>query len=486
MHNIEQYLPLIIPIFLIPLTMRFIVSPLIFKRLKKKYIKKITSNLGESWFDPKDLESVDYLTNYAWKDLSRPFVLSYNMTRLKEQFESLFLGISRIYNSGSNKISMEFSVQKILEAAYMLFEDLHRDFRDIKLFKILEKLPINLFFRASQVNRSLRVFTRNRIIMRFNKYRITAKVLRFLLIPFLGLPIVVTQLLFSLLYSTIFEGYLRFVYGIILLKVGYYTIYLYSSRESSLYNSKVFNKEEIIHKAKIIQSRHTKFNNRFTFSPSLKEALNLLREELDKNEVPVDSELDDREFIKLSKRIFDSVKNAVSSEFDNDRKKLLEVKPLLSIFNKIGSVYYPKSSKPLFNIRVKEALEFGYFFTTISLKTVYSVPGFRSLIDRVPLKLVIDISDIINNEKVKKALPHIKKGKRIWSNLQNYYLASRALFKRGNPAIFAATMVTPIIYHHTLITLKEYVYNVSSLLLIDSLESSVLRFNQSRIEKTSK
>lgn len=484
MNNLEQYLPLIIPVFLIPIIMRFIISPIIFLRLKKKYILKITSNLGESWFDPKDLEAIDFLTNYAWKDLSRPFVLSYNSLRLKKQFQSLFLGISTIYSNENKKISMEFSVQKILEAAYMLFEDLHMDFREIKLFKLLEKFPINLFLRVSKVNRSLRIFTRNRILVRFNKYRITAKILRLLLIPIFGLPIIITQLIFSLLYSTIFEGYLRFVYGIILLKVGYYTIYLYSSRDSSLYNSKIFNKEEIIKKAKTIQARHTKFKDRYIYSSYLEGALKKLKEELEKNEVPVDSELDDREFIKLSKRLFDSLKNAISSEFDNDKKKILELKPLLSIFNKIGSVYFPSSPKPLYNLRVKEALEFGYFFTTISLKTVYSIPGFRSLIDNVPLKLVIEISDILNSENVKKILPHVKKGHRVLSNIQNYYLASRALFKRGNPAIFAATMVTPIIYHHTLISIKEYVYNISTLLLIDSLESTVLKSNKSRIEKT--
>lgn len=483
MIKILEYLPLMIPIVLIPFVMRFIISPIIFFKLKNKYLKKITSTFGQSWFDPKELEAIEFLKNYAWKDLSRPYVLSYNSNRLKSQFKALFIGISSIYNKDKNSISMEFSMQKLLEAFYLLFEEVHKDFRALKLFNILEKLPINIFLRASEVNKTLRIFTRNKIIMRLNKYRITVKLLRILIIPIFGLPIIITQLFFSLLYSTLFEGYLRFIYGIILLKVGYYTIYIYSDRNSSLYSQDSFNKKQIIERAKVIQERHTKFSNRYIYTNYLENALKTLKQELEKNEIPVDEEMDDRKLIKLSKRIFDTIRVTLNSEFNEENKSRLEIKPLIEIFNKIGSIYFPKSSAPLFNIRVKEVLEFGYFFTTISLKNIYTIPGFRKLMDKIPLKLILDINEIIGHEKIKEVIPYIKKGRRVLSNMQNYYLATRTLLKRGNPAIFAATMVTPLIYQHSLISIKEYVYNVSSLLLIDSYESTVLRSNKSRIEK---
>lgn len=480
-----EYLAVILPIVLVPLVMRFIISPLIFLHLKKKYVKEITQNLGKSWCDPKDLEAIEFLTDFAWKDLSRPFVLSYNSRNLKAQFNSLLIGISEIYTNSPREISMEFSAQKLMEALYLLFEELHRDLSRLKLFSIVEKLPLNLILRASKINKSLRIFTRNRILKRLNKYRLTIKILRFILIPIFGLPIILTQLIFSLLYSTVFEGYLRFIYGLILLKVGYYGIYLYSNRSSSLYTLADFDKSKIIVRAKTIEERHTKFKSRFRYTKNLEKALIYLKEELEKLNIPVDSEMDDRVFLKLSLKAFNTVKEVISSEFTDEKKNRISLTPLLDIFNSIAAIYYPNSGTPLYNIRTKEALEFGYFFTTLSLKNIYTIPGFSKLLDKIPLKLILDLGEILSSRKVKEALPYIKKGKRILTNVQNYYFTTRALLKRGNPAILAATMVTPIIYHHSLISIKEYIYNISSLLLIDSLESSALKSNQSRIEKTS-
>lgn len=483
--TIKPYLPLIIPIFTIPVIMRLVIAPIIHARLKKKYIRNMTSTIKEGWVDDKDLEAIEYLKIRAWKGLSNPFVISYNSSFLIEQVKSIFIDISQIYNkSDSNSIDLKFSVQKILEALYLIFEDVHKELKQMKLYSVLEKLPLSSFLRVKRVNSSIRVITQNKIIRVLNKYRITVKVLRLLLVPILGLPIILFQLLFSLLYTTIFEGYLRFIYGIILIKTGYYTIYLYSNRNSSLHKRLKFSHKDIIKRGEVIESRHTNFNNRFSYSKNLEKALLTLKSELEKENILPDKEISSNKerISRIITRLSNTIKNSIKSELSPETSRNYNFSSLITISKKIGRVYYPKSVEPIFQLRVKEFLEFGYFLTNVSLKTVYTIPGSSRFLDKVPVELIVNISDYIEEKDIKKTLPHIRKGGRILNNIQSYYWTSRVLLKKSHPMVFAATLITPLIYQQVQDSLKEYVFNMGGLLLIDSYESTMLKSNKCRIK----
>ncbi|MBN2617685.1 MAG: hypothetical protein JXR64_05170, partial [Spirochaetales bacterium] len=252
--TIQPYLPLLIPIITVPILMRLIIAPLIIHILKSKHIKLLTSTIKDGWIDDKDLEAIEYLKNHAWKGLSSPFVISYNIVFLQTQIKTIFLEITKIYcKESENKINLEFSIQKILESLYLFFEDIHKDLKKITLYKFLEKLPIDIFLRVTKLNNNLKIITQNRVFRILNKYRISTKVLRLLLTPILGFPIILTQLIFSLLYTTLFEGYMRFIYGLILIKIGYYTIYAYSDRNSSLHKRLNFSHKELIKRGEKIE-----------------------------------------------------------------------------------------------------------------------------------------------------------------------------------------------------------------------------------------
>lgn len=468
--------------------MRLIIAPIILLRLKSKYVKDLTSTIKEGWVDDRDLEAIEYLKAHSWKGLSTPFVISYNFTFLQNQIKTLFVDITQIYNKDSTtEINLKFSIQKILEALFLLFEDVHSDLKMMKVYNLLEKLPINLFLRITKLNKSIRVVTQNKIIRILQKYRITSKIFRLVLTPFLGLPIILFQLIFSLLYSTLFEGYLRFIYGMILIKVGYYTIYLYSDRNSSLHNRLKFNNKEIIKKGIIIEERHTQFKDRFEFSQNLERALNKLSEELTKEKVMPSKKIskDVDGFDRLLKRISNTLKNTIDNELSYETTNNFNFKPLLGIAKSIGDVYYPNTKQPIYHLRVKEFIEFGFFLTTVSLKNIYTIPASRKLLDKIPLKLVFDINDFIDDKNLTEYIPRIKKGGKIIKNIQSYYWTSRMLIKRSHPAVFAASMVTPIIFQQVQDSFKEYVYNMSGLLLIDAYESSLLKNKTNRINSIS-
>lgn len=483
-NRLLDYLPLLIPIIIIPLIMRLIIAPLILLRLKTKYVKDLTSTIKDGWVDDRDLEAIEYLKKHAWKGLNSPFVISYNFNFLTTQVKTLFADITKIYNNNSkSQINLQFSIQKILETFYLIFEDLHKDLKLMKIYRFLEKLPISTFLRITKLNRSIKVITHNRVIKLLQKYRVTTKVLRFIFVPILGVPIILSQLIFSLLYTTLFEGYLRFIYGLILIKVGYYTIYLYSDRNSSLHNRIKFSKDDIIKRGNIIEDRHTHFKNRYYFSSHLNSVMEIFKAQLEKEGIvssrEASSENDTLE--RLFKRISNTVKNTIESELNYETTNKFNLKPLINISKIIGQEYFPECEQPLFNLRVKEFIELGYFLTTLSLKNIYTIPASRRFLDKIPLKFVIDISDFIEDRNIKKYIPHIKKGGRVVKNIQSYYWASRLILKRSHPIVFAASMVTPLLFQQVQDSLKEYVYNMSCLLLIDSYESTTLKDDKCRI-----
>ncbi|QEN04863.1 hypothetical protein EW093_09150 [Thiospirochaeta perfilievii] len=468
--------------------MRLIIAPIILFRLKRKYIKDLTSTIKDGWIDDRDLEAIEYLKQHAWKGLTTPFVISYNFIFLKEQVKTLFVDITKIYNDDNNyEINLKFSIQKILEALYLLFDDAHKDLKILGIYKILERLPVNLFLRITKLNRSIKFITQNKIIRILQKYRITTKVFRLILTPFLGIPIIISQLIFSLLYSTLFEGYLRFIYGLILIKVGYYTIYLYSDRNSSLHKRLQFSHKEIIKKGNIIEKNFTEFNNRFIFTKQLEGALKSLERSLIEAHIMPSKKTtkDVDRFDRVLKRLSNTLKNTVDSELNYNKQSNFDFKPLLGIINNIGKVYFPNSNQPIYNLRVKEFLELGYFVTTVSLKNIYLIPTSKQLLDRIPVKFVFDISDFVVDKNLKEYIPKIKYGSRVLKSIQSYYWATRLVVKRSNPVVFAASFVTPILFQQLQDSIKEYIFNISGLLLIDSYESTLLKDKTNKINDIS-
>lgn len=461
--------------------MRLIIAPLILLQLKRKHLKEITSTMGEGWVDERDITAIDFLNHFAWKGLNSPFVISYNFNFLKGQVIQMLLELTKIYNDEvEGKINLKFSLQKVLESLYLLFEDIHSDMKRVRIYRLLEKLPINLFFRVTKLHRSLKIITENRVIRALHKYRVTTKILRLLLIPILGVPIILFHLLLSILYTTLFEGYIRFIFGLILIKTGYYTIYLYSNRNSALHNRLEFSHKTIIKKGQKIEEYHTKFKSRFVYSSYLQDALEVLKNTLIKEEIMHDKEMvsEVNRLERVVKRVTNTLKNTLESELHTSENSF-NLHAISTIVKNISKVYFPKSEQPLFNMRVKEFVEFGYFVTTLSLKNIYTVPGANRLLDRIPLKLALNVNDLLDKtQKVRKYLPHVK-------TIQSWYWGSRLIAKRAHPIVFVASMVTPLLFQQIQESTKEYLCNITGLLLIDSYESTVLKSKSCRIEALS-
>ena len=464
--------------------MRLVVAPLILGQLKRKYLKKMTSTIKDGWIEQKDLDAIEYIKVEAWKGVSTPFVISYDYILLANQVKRLLIAVAQIYNEKlDGEIDLKISVQKTVESFYLMFQELNSDLSKIKLFRLLKKLPVSLFLRVSKINQSISVVTQNRIIKTLQKYRLTAKIIRVILIPILGIPILIYQLLLSLLYATLFEGYVRFIYGLILIKVGYYAIYLYSDRNSSLHSKIEFSKKGIINGGIDIEKKYTQFSDRFRYTQKLEEALKTLKNELGRENIlhsrEVNNDLSSIE--RFFKRAVTTIKNSIENELTSGNKSNISIKKLIDISIKIGRVYFTKSDHPILDLRVKEFLELGYLLTTLSLKTIYTVPGSKLFMDKIPLKLIFDINDFIDEKDLKKHFPTLKKGGRVLKNIQSYYWATKFIVKRSSPILLVSSIAAPLITQQINESVKEYIFNTSLLLLIDSYESTILKDKTDKI-----
>lgn len=481
---LKNYLPIVLPLIIVPIVMKFIITPIIKWKLQKKYLNILTSTIKEGWVDERDIEAIEYLKNSAWKGFNSPFVISYNFKSLKKQAIEIFINISQIYNGGET-INLQFSIQKIMESLYLLFEDLHKDLKHLKPFKIIEKLPLNVLLKMNSINSVIKILTKHKILQIFKKYRISAKFMQILLIPIFGVPILIYQLLFSLFYSTILEGYIRFIYGLILLKAGYYSIYLYSDRNSSLHNRINFSHRDIIARGELIEKIHTSFSNRDINSDRLEASLGTFKSKMEELKILPSREcsLTNSTLKRTFNRVANSVKKAIDRELTNKKStKIFSIRELVDITEAVSKVYYNDSKRPFFQLRIKEFLELGYFVTTVSLKSIYSLPGFKNSLDKIPIKLIIDLKELIDMEKIKKYLPHLKNGTKTVANINKYYTASKLILKKGSPITFAISLISPIVFQQVLDSFKEYTYNLYGLLLIDSFEASILKSNLCRIE----
>ncbi|OQY35990.1 MAG: hypothetical protein B6229_10940, partial [Spirochaetaceae bacterium 4572_7] len=285
-ETLLKYLPFILPIILTPIIMRLIIAPIILFRLKRRYLKKLTSTIKDGWIEQKDIDAIEYIKNNAWKGVNRPFLISYNYNFLINQTKSLLIGVAQIYNNDlDGKIDLKISLQKIVESLYLMFQEINTDLNEIKLFNIIKKIPVSMLLRLTKINQRITIITGNRIVKILQKYRLTTKIVRILLTPILGIPILLSQLIISILYTTLFEGYIRFIYGLLLIKVGYYSIYLYSDRNSALHKRIEFSKKSVIKTGGEIEKNHLDFANRFNYSAKLESALKTLEKELEKENI---------------------------------------------------------------------------------------------------------------------------------------------------------------------------------------------------------
>ncbi len=491
---------LVIPLIVLPFLMRFVVSRIVLLIVKKKHLSAYLKANQEGWEDETDREVSRLVSAYTLDKLKSLSVMKY---RLREDVEQMLLLIQSIYHPDrrGEEFSYRFSVTKLLECFLLAFGDLYREYASSVWFKTVRNMRLLWLTRMrSWFDFYGHVIGRVPFLQKILASRILGPLFRVLLIPLLGLPSLIWYSLRSVLTGIFYEGYLRFLYGFVLLKIGYYAPYLYGRRNTIIRRRiKEISKERLA----IINMR---VEERLTLSPGegaspyFKEAAELYFRFLRELGLGEDSEIELGDGSTKGKKgrppekphseqtggifeqsgrflakIWGTSKQAYRTQNPLSRHALTDLKEIYRLFQEIGRVYYPGAEQPLLKLRIHEALELGYMGSVLILHRIFSTPGVRVLLDRVSVEFVLQVKRFAEGDFARYGSAYLNVS---YKSLRLVHRA-RKIFRVLRGTLFPTALVTilgsPILFQQLKILLREFVYHRAGRLFLYTWEANALR-----------
>lgn len=476
-----EYVSFIIPVLIIPFFMRFIISPVILSLLKRRYLRIFIEKIKNTQ-NEKDRKAVEKLISLTWKNLNNPFVLSYNINKIRRDALMIIFNIAEIYGI---KNTLSFSVQKITETVLLAFEDIYQTLSNTRLYTLIQRIPVKYILKTFKIQTSFKPVSNHKVFRFLSKYRLTGKILRIILIPILGLPYLIYQLIVSLFYSTILEGYLRFLYGTALLKLGYYAIYLYSDTSGSINQQLCFSKESVISQGKRINELYLNLESREEKSPLLSEALTIIKDVLCKQTILPLSPLyrqegREKKRIKAAVRAKVLLKRTVEYNWPGQKRNPVW-ENILEIYTALGKHYKPGSREPLWELRLKDIIEAGYFSTTYILSVIYTLPVSRSLLNTMSVKWAFRTHKTLKKTGLRRFLPFIKEGGRLAETGTQLWRVMKTVSGKSSPVVLGISLLYPLIFQESQNLPRDFLLNKISLLILDCFEASELKNSDDRI-----
>ncbi len=221
--------------FLIPLSIRFILTPILIRRIRKE---------GLRW---EDEESRDKMKDLMV--LLRKRLMSSERMNLSEDFRAIIETIAPPDENGT--IKLDFSILRALEIVLMGYGDVYALYGRSRLLRYLMNRRLSWFNPFIQGTQAARSLNRNRVLKYLGQKGVFFQIFRLALIPLLGIPGLVLYGLRSLIMRLFWEGTIRSFYLRILHDSSQYLLYLYGGRCLKLEEEKErFSRKEIIRKAK--------------------------------------------------------------------------------------------------------------------------------------------------------------------------------------------------------------------------------------------
>jgi len=490
---------LVTPIIVLPFLMRFVVSRIVLFVVKKRHLSAYLKANQEGWEDETDREVARLVSVYTIDRLKSLSVMKY---RLREDVEQMLLLIQSIYHPdrSGEEFSYRFSVTKLLECFLLAFGDLYREYASSVWFKTVQNLRLIWLTRMrSWFDFYGHVIGRVRFLPNILAIRILGPLLRVLLIPLLGLPSLIWYTLRSVLTGVFYEGYLRFLYGFVLLKIGYYAPYLYGRRNTVISRRiKQISKERLA----VINMR---VEDRLTLSlgdgasPHFKEAAELYFRFLTElglgedsgiglgktsttekkgrpSEKPHSAPKDDLfgQSGRFLAKIWETSKQAYRSQNPLSGRALGDFKEIYRLFQEIGRVYHPGAEQPYLKLRIHEALEMGYMGSVLILHRIFSTPGSRALLDRVSVQFVLQVKRFAEGDFARYGSEYLNVS---YKSLRLVHRA-RKIFRvfRGTlfPMALVTTLGSPILFQQLKLLLREFVYHRAGRLFLYTWEANAL------------
>jgi hypothetical protein len=477
-------LPFVLPVILIPLLMRFFIGRIMLSIVKRKYLPKSLKEIYKGWEKKEDKLAIDTVSHIALDRLKYHFIFNYN---IKEDIEDILFNIQNIYNEdkGLDNLVFSFSIRKLIECFLLGFCDIYREYSDQLWFKIIKRIKLVWFWRLISLNRHYKQIFRFPFLEKLRTTRVLGKLIRLILIPIFGVPVLLWYVIRSVFITIFLEGFMRFLYGLLLMKIGYYSIYLYG-RENNVINKRIrqIPRDKLSKLSKTIEDRIVpdEWNRKSRFYDA---AVEVYLAFLDKHNITRDEKisLKKQKFTEKTKKMFTNffevTKKAYTKQNPFKNMKFEDKDRIIEMYKLIGNQYYRRAKEPILMFRIGEILEMGYMGSIILLNVVFSTPGAGALLDKISLDFALKMKDLSKREIVKDSVSGIGKSVKYFS----LFNKARKIFNitRGivAPYSLAFTFGSPIIIQQLQEMLKGFVYHRAARILLFGWEKNKLHKKES-------
>lgn len=372
---------------LLPLAIRFILTPI----LLKKEIKK-----SFDWSDARSLE-----LSQAMKPILKKRLMSSERMNPMGDIKALLEIVAPPDSEGT--IRLNFTALRFLEISLMAYEDafkLQENSRILRYFLNRRISWYRPFYRGFKAGQHINQF---RVIRFLNRKGVFTQLLRLALVPLLGIPGILIYSIRSIFLRLFWEGFIRWFYLSFLFRSSQYILYLYGGVSPQIEERRAkFSKKEIIRKY-----RH--YDRELTIMPDVsgkEEVLSLMVEEYSKimlqSGLTPDEKYNlkpnaDKKRVRIKGRMsgfFRKTISAVNSEFSSTQETVPIKDILIRMYKTIPGLYYPGNENCYESYRINQLITASYKLSIIALGAVYSnAPGSRIALEKVSVDLFRKVRD---------------------------------------------------------------------------------------------
>ena len=480
-----SYLLLVLPAVAVPFLLRFIYIRIIFTILKRKAFPFLHSVIYEGWEDPNIRRLMDDISRLAESKVNKIFPLKFNL--IGDGKELLFVIQQQLRKKKESEnpqvLHLDFSPERLIQCTLLLLNDIYREYHQKWWFKRIINLKLHWFRRGDSLRKRFSALLRVPVIKELSGARLFGPIARLLLIPLIGPPFLIVFLIRSFVISLLWEGWMRYLYAIILIRSSYYFVFLYTKHNEQIERRlQIFDEKNISaqreHFSDFLDPHlwHQKSPGFASAAKTYMECLDVFGYPRDKKfaAAPVNDAGKIQSILwEIAHRIFKSSKSAVKKQLDMYSHPDY-ASQLIMMANSIGNEYYP-GQQYIDRLCIHDLLAVSYIGSLYLLSHLYSAPFASPLLRSFSIDFLFKIKEISETDLLQYALKGVRYSGKIGSLL---FRAKKgfAVLKGGTGAVsLAVSLGTPIIYQHIEDSLVAFLFHRYGRLLILLFEESVKR-----------
>ena len=483
-----EYLWMLLPLLLVPLVMRFVVVQIVVLLARRHFLPHRLQEMEAGWKE-SELASFTAAEKTVRTRLTTLFAPKYDISRdIREILLALQQLRSESPGEDPDKLRFSFSVRNATELALLAISDVYTDIHRRPLLRKLYGTRLKWLIRAGNISHAHSRIMGLPFIRRLSKIRLIFPLLRGILVPLIGFPMLILYIVRSMITGIFFDGSFRYLYALVLLRISYYGIYLYGG-ENPLIAARIqaLKKKEIIEAGRRLEN---------ILNPENWDERSLLFEEggLRINAVLQDLGIDADHHIENAMengvpggkrgarglRILRRIRNAAllaarRQIFRSPKNSASFLEGISALWSSAAEHYAPQKHPAIEELRLREIIAGGYFASILLLFRLYSTPGIRSTLGRISVDFAVRINELTEDELIRGIFSGARRGLRIAGIAGRIRKLQKALKARFHPAALAISFVSPFAFAHVETSIRTAVYHRTARLFLYIWESNALK-----------